>query len=162
AFLAPNKALVVPTPTFDAVARSAQIIGADVRSVPLNQTHAHDLDAMLSLARSGAGLIYVCNPNNPTATLTSKSDIDSFLSKVPPGVQVLMDEAYHDYVTPTGAYSSFLSRAATDSRLIVTRTFSKIYGLAGLRIGYAVSSLETATLLASHRLAMGVSVVGAC
>jgi histidinol-phosphate aminotransferase len=159
AFLAPGKACVTANPTFDAVARAAQFLGADLRSVPLNHAYAHDLDAMLAQARPGAGLVYLCNPNNPTATLTPKSELDWFVSKVPPGVPILLDEAYHDYVAPTGAYSSFLARAARDPRLIVTRTFSKIYGLAGLRIGYAVSAPETAKLLAARRLAMSVNVV---
>jgi histidinol-phosphate aminotransferase len=169
AFLSPGKALVTPTPTFDAVARAAQLLPAEarveVRAVPLTNVLAHDLDAMLAQSRSGAGLVYICNPNNPTGTLTPKPDLESFLSrvtdKVPPGVPILIDEAYHDYVAPAGAYASFLSRAAADPRLIVTRTFSKIYGLAGLRIGYAVSAPETAKLLAARRLAMGVNVVAA-
>lgn len=161
AFLAPGKALVTATPTFDAIARAAALLGAEIRSVPLTRVHAHDLDAMLVQSRSGAGLVYLCNPNNPTGTLTPKPDLESFLSKAPSGVPILIDEAYHDYVTPAGAYASFLARAAADSRLIVTRTLSKIYGLAGLRIGYAVSAPETARPLAARRLAMGVNVVAA-
>ena len=161
AYLGPSKALVVASPTFEVIARVARLIGAEVRSVPLTRDHAHDLEAMLARADRVTGLIYICNPNNPTGTLTPKSDLGGLLQKVPPGVMVLMDEAYHQYVAPTSAYASWAARAAAHSHLIVTRTFSKAYGLAGLRVGYAVSSAETARQLAARRLPMDVSAVGA-
>jgi histidinol-phosphate aminotransferase len=116
---------------------------------------------MLESTDASTGLIYLCNPNNPTGSLTPKSDIESFLAKVPAGVSVLVDEAYHDYVPPTSAYATWLRRTASDPRLIVTRTLSKVYGLAGLRVGYAVASLETSKRLALRRLAMGVNVIAA-
>jgi histidinol-phosphate aminotransferase len=116
---------------------------------------------MLARTDPTTGIIYVCNPNNPTGTLTPKSELDGFLTRVPPTIPVLIDEAYHDYAAPTGAYGSFVGRAAADPRLIVTRTFSKVYGLAGLRVGYAVSSPETAERLAERRLPMAVSMVAA-
>jgi len=157
--LGAGKSLVKAVPTFDVIAHTARLRGAEVRTVPLTRLYAHDLDAMLARTDATTGLLYVCNPNSPTGTLTAKSDLEAFLAKVPSGVSVLIDEAYHDYVTPTGAYASWASRAAADARLIVTRTFSKVYGLAGLRVGYAVSSAETAKRLALQRLAMDVNVV---
>jgi histidinol-phosphate aminotransferase len=161
ACLGPGKALVMASPTFDSIALAARLVGAEVRSTPLTRDYAHDLNAMLARADATTGLLYICNPNNPTGTLTPKADLEGFLPKVPSGVSVLLDEAYHDYVAPTGAYASLAARAAADSRLIVTRTFSKIYGLAGLRVGYAVSSTETAKRLAARSLPMGVSIVAA-
>lgn len=161
AYLGPSKNLVMALPTFESVAHAARLIGAAVRNTPLTRDYGHDLNAMLGRTDGAAGLLYICNPNNPTGTLTPKSDLEAFLSKVPSGVPVLIDEAYHDYVMPTGAYASWVARAAADARLIVTRTFSKIYGLAGLRVGYAVSAVETAKRLAARCLPNGVSIVAA-
>lgn len=161
ASLGPGKSLVMASPTFDTIAQAAQRVGAEVRSVPLTPTYAHDLGAMLAQADRSTGLFYICNPNNPTGTLTPKSDLESFVAKAPSGSAVVIDEAYHEYVAPCGAYASWAARAAADPRLIVTRTFSKIYGLAGLRIGYAVSSAETANRLAERQLPMSVNAVAA-
>ena len=161
AFLGPGKALIAASPTFESIAQAARVVGAEVRTVPLTRDYAHDLGAMLARAQGTTGLIYICNPNNPTGTLSVKSDLEVLLRRVPVGVAVMIDEAYHEYVAPTSAYASWASRAAAHSQLIVTRTFSKIYGLAGLRVGYAVSSAETAKRLAARRLPMDVSAVGA-
>jgi histidinol-phosphate aminotransferase len=161
AWLGPGKSLVMASPTFDSIARAAGLLGAEVRSVQLTRVYAHDLDAMLARIDATTCLLYICNPNNPTGTLTPKADLEAFLPKLPSSVPVLVDEAYHDYVTPTGAYASWATRAAGDPRLIVTRTFSKVHGLAGLRIGYAVSSAEMAKHLSARRLPMGVNSVAA-
>lgn len=161
AFLGPGKALVAASPTFELIAQAARVVGAEVRSVPLTRDYAHDPEAMLARADGTTGLIYVSNPNNPTGTLTPEPDLEALMRKVPRGIVALIDEAYHEYVAPTSAYASWASRATAHSQLIVTRTFSKIYGLAGLRVGYAVSSAETARLLSARRLPMDVSAVGA-
>ena len=161
AYLGRGKSLVTASPTFDFIADAARLVGAEVRNVPLTRDYAHDLEGMLARTDATTGLIYICNPNNPTGTLTPKSELETFLGKVPSGVAVLVDEAYHDYVAPTSTYASWAARAAANPRLIVTRTFSKVYGLAGLRVGYAISSAETAKRLAARRLPMDVSNVAA-
>jgi histidinol-phosphate aminotransferase len=161
AWLAPGQNLVMASPTFQSIAHAAKLSGAEVRNVPLTHEYAHDLSAMLAHADAKTGIVYICNPNNPTGTLTPKSALDAFLPKVPSGTFVVMDEAYHDYVSPTGAYDSWLTRAAADSRLIVTRTFSKVYGLAGLRVGYADSMEETAKGLAVRSLPGSINTVAA-
>jgi histidinol-phosphate aminotransferase len=161
AWLGPGMSLVMASPTFDCIASAARLLGAQVRSVPLNRVSGHDLEAMLARADATTGLFYICNPNNPTGTLTPKTDLETFLFKIPPGVTVLIDEAYHEYVAPTGAYASWVQRAVADPRLIVTRTFSKVYGLAGLRVGYAVSSAETAKQLSIRRFPMELNLVAA-
>lgn len=161
AFLGPGRNLVIASPTFDCIANAARVLAAEVHAAPLTRDYAHDLDAMLARADAKTGLVYICNPNNPTGTLTPKSDLDAFLPKVPAGARVVIDEAYHEYVAPSGAYASWAARAAADPRLIVTRTFSKIYGLAGVRIGYGISSVETAQRLATLRLPLAVSGVAA-
>jgi len=161
AFLGPDKNLVTASPTFDCIANAARMLGAEVRGVPLTRDYAHDLDAMLARSDRTTGMFYICNPNNPTGTLTPKSDLDTFLAKVPAGAGVVIDEAYHDYVAPSGAYASWAARATAIPKLIVTRTFSKIYGIAGLRVGYAISSAETAKRVAVRRLPMDVNGVAA-
>src|SRR5262249_3621431 len=102
AFLGTGKSLVTAAPTFDAIANAARLRGAEVRTAPLTRLYAHDLDAMLARCDATTGLVYICNPNNPTATLTAKSDLEAFLTRVPSGVSVLIDEAYQDYVAPIG------------------------------------------------------------
>jgi len=84
--------------------------------------------------------VYVCNPNNPTASLTPRRDLETFIGKLPAPTYVVIDEAYHHYAGMSGMYASFIDRRLDDERVIVARTFSKVYGLAGLRLGYAVAS----------------------
>jgi histidinol-phosphate aminotransferase len=160
-FLGPGKSLVMATPTFDTIAGYARASGTEVRAVPMTKRYKHDLDTMIRRTDTSTGLIYVCNPNNPTGGLTPKSDLKSFFDRVPRGVSVLIDEAYHDFVPPTSTYTTWVGRAASDPRLIVTRTLSKVYGMAGLRVGYAVASSGTSKRLAQRGLAMGVNIVAA-
>lgn len=161
AFLKPGKKLLQAAPTFPALARLAQTAGVEVVEVPLNKRYEHDLGAMLDHARTPTGLVYIVNPNNPTGTLTPRKEIEAFISKLPSDVVVLIDEAYHHFVAPVGAYESFLDQPVSDPRLIVSRTFSKIYGLAGMRIGYAVATPEIARCLAAGFPGWSVSIVSA-
>jgi histidinol-phosphate aminotransferase len=140
AFLGSGKQLIQASPTFEAVEHYAHVAGSEVTSVRLTPAFAHDLDGML--ARSGASttLVYVCNPNNPTASLTPRNDLANFIAKLPPSTFVLIDEAYHHYAGTSGMYASFIDRPLDDDRVIVTRTFSNVFGLAGLRLGYAIGS----------------------
>jgi histidinol-phosphate aminotransferase len=161
AFLKPGKKLVQAAPTFPSLGKLAQAAGVEVVSIPLNKRYEHDLGTMLDAARSSTGLVYIVNPNNPTGTITPRKDIEAFISKLPPDVTVLIDEAYHHFVTPNAAYESFLDRHFTDPRIIVSRTFSKIYALAGMRIGYAVATPEMAKRLPAGFPNWSVSVVSA-
>ena len=161
ACLAQGKNLVMATPTFPSIATAAKLAGAEVRNVPLTHEYAHDLPAMVAQTDAKTGIFYVCNPNNPTGTLTPRGTLETLLPKISAETFVVMDEAYHDYVSPSGAYGSWAKRAATDPRMIVTRTFSKVYGLAGLRVGYAVSSEETAKRLKARQLPGSINAVAA-
>jgi histidinol-phosphate aminotransferase len=161
AFLTGGKKLVLASPTFDAMARFAAGSGAGVAAVPLTGTYAHNLEAMLAQADYSTGLVYICNPNNPTGTLTLRNDLDTFLRKLPGKSPVIIDEAYHHYVNASQAYASFIDHPLDDQRLIVVRTFSKIYGLAGMRVGYAISSPQLARSLSAHCLDFGVNAMGA-
>ncbi|MGB7282862.1 MAG: aminotransferase class I/II-fold pyridoxal phosphate-dependent enzyme [Candidatus Acidiferrum sp.] len=162
AFLAPGKKLITALPTFEAIGRYAKILGAEVVEVPLTSNYSHDLAAMLARTGSDTGLIYICNPNNPTASLTPRKDLEDFVSKLPASTTVLIDEAYHHFVEPTHTeYSSFIDHPMHDDRVIVARTFSKVYGLAGIRVGYAVGSPEKIGALSARGLKEGVNAVGA-
>ena len=88
-------------------------------------------------------LVYICNPNNPTASLTPRKDLENFIGKLPASTFVVIDEAYHQYAGQSAMYSSFIDHPVDNAQVIVTRTFSKVYGLAGLRLGYAVASPNT-------------------
>ena len=161
AFAGRGTNVIVAVPTFDVLGEAASATGADLIEVPLTSSHAHDLDAMLAKVDGSTRLVYVCNPNNPTGTLTRRRDLEQFVSALPAGVHVLIDEAYHHYAAVSSEYASFIDRPIGDSRVIVTRTFSTIHGLAGLRVGYAVAAPDVAERLAAVRLANGVSAVAA-
>jgi histidinol-phosphate aminotransferase len=159
AFLQPDKKLVIAKPSYPLLTVYARNKGVDVVEVPLTSDRSHDLKAMLAKSDSSTGLVYICNPNNPTGTLTARQEIEEFLRMLPSTIPVVIDEAYHGYVTPSSSYASFIDRPPDDSRTIVARTFSKIYALAGLRIGYAVASAEVAHQLSSFRLQFGENAI---
>ncbi len=159
-YLGPGKTLIMASPTFELIAQYAQNAGAQVIMVPLTRDHAHDLNAMLERAGTGQGVVYICNPNNPTGTVTPRADLEAFVRKLPSGYTVLMDEAYHHFVIGSGAaYTSFIDRPVESDQLIVTRTFSKIYGLAGMRIGYAVATPDTARRLMAQKVDWAMSLL---
>jgi histidinol-phosphate aminotransferase len=161
AFLGPGKKLVQASPTYPEIGKLAQGVGAEIVDVPINKMYEHDLGRMLERAGDSAGLVYICNPNNPTGTLTPRKAIEDFVRRLPASTTVLIDEAYHHFVSPNSSYASFVDHPFDDPKVIVCRTFSKIYGLAGMRIGYAVASPDMARRLSSGRLEFGVSVVSA-
>lgn len=132
--------LVVVDPTFEAIAKLAEAGGAEIVKVPLTASFAHDLERMGAAAKNG--LIYICNPNNPTASITPKEELRAFIANTPPATMILVDEAYFHYAESPD-YESVIPLLKEHPNLIVARTFSKIYGMAGLRCGYAVAQKET-------------------
>jgi histidinol-phosphate aminotransferase len=140
AFLGRGKQLIHASPTFEAIEHYAASVDSEIIAVPLTSAFAHDLDAMLGRVGSSTRLVYICNPNNPTASLTPRKDLETFISKLPASTLVVLDEAYHHYAGASGMYASFLDHPSNDQKLIVVRTFSKVYGMAGLRLGYAIAS----------------------
>jgi histidinol-phosphate aminotransferase len=135
AFTSPERALVTVEPGYEAAARAAEFIGAPVLRVPLKPDGSHDLRAMLAESKTKpTGLFYVCNPNNPTGTVTPRAEIEWLIANKPEGSIVLLDEAYIHFSDEPPAAD--LVRAGKD--VIVLRTFSKIYGMAGLRAGFAI------------------------
>ena len=135
-----NGKLVAADPTFEAILRHATADGAEVVKVPLTNTFAHDPPKMLAAAKGG--LIYVCNPNNPTASITPKDDLRDFITKTPRETMILVDEAYFHFADSPD-YETVIPLVKDHPNLIVSRTFSKIYGMAGLRCGYCVAPKET-------------------
>jgi histidinol-phosphate aminotransferase len=161
AFAGAGKKVVVARPTFDLMAQGARAAGSEVIAVPLRSNYAHDLDDMLSRVGNAAALVYVCNPNNPTGSLTRRNDLETFLARLPANVYALIDEAYHHYVGGSSEYASFIDRPVANPRVVVVRTFSAIHGLAGLRVGYAVASRPAADRLRAARLPDSVNAPGA-
>lgn len=160
AFLTAGKKVVLAEPTFPLIARYAEATGAASVPIPL-KGYAHNLEGMLNASDASTGLVYICNPNNPTGSLTRREELEQFLKKLPASIPVIIDEAYHHYaIAGSQAYASFVDRTVDDSRLIVLRTFSKVYGLAGLRIGYAIASKELAQQLSANRLQFGENTLG--
>ena len=156
-FCSPSKHLVAAHPTFETCGAVARLMGYPVREVPLDSEQRIDLDGMLKQVK-GAGLVFLCNPNNPTAHVHGKAAVENFVRAAlaaDPEVIILVDEAYHEFVDDP-AYASMLPHVATESRIIVSRTFSKIYGLAGMRIGYAFGQPATLGRMTPRRVPNGV------
>ncbi len=151
AFLAPGKRLVVADPTFEAMARYAQLAGAEVVKVPCDAAWRHDLEAMAKAARERPGLVYLCNPNNPTGTLVSRAALEKFLAGMPAESVALVDEAYFHFADDP-AYGTLLDSVKAGANLVVARTFSKIYGMAGLRLGYAVARRDLIEKMRPHQV----------
>jgi histidinol-phosphate aminotransferase len=137
AFTSATKSYVTADPGYEAGMHAAKATGARVVKVPLTSTHAHDVKAMLAAAPD-AGMFYICTPNNPTGTLTSHSDIESLLANKPKDAIVMVDEAYIHFSDASTA----LDLVKADKDVVVLRTFSKIYGMAGLRCGFAIARPE--------------------
>ena len=135
AYCSKERPFITADPGYEAGGRAAQFIGAKVIRVPLTPTQAHDVKAMVRVAHEKkGGVIYICNPNNPTGTITTKSDIEWALANKPEDTLLLLDEAYiHLSDEPLSS-----DLVAMDKDLIILRTFSKLYGMAGLRAGCAM------------------------
>lgn len=140
AFTGPGKQVIQALPTFEAIGEYAKSVGTKVISLRLDKRWGHDLPAVLAAAQAAPSLVYICNPNNPTGSLTLRQEIEDFIRKMPANCYVLIDEAYHHFAEQSGDYESFIDRPVDNDRVIVARTFSKVYGLAGLRIGYGIAS----------------------
>jgi histidinol-phosphate aminotransferase len=159
AFLGSGKQLIHAAPTFETMEFYARATGADVLAIPLAPDFSHNLGAMLARTTAATGLIYVCNPNNPTASLTPRKDLEAFIAKLPASTLILIDEAYHHFALQSHTYVSFIDRPIADERVIVARTFSKVYGLAGLRLGYAVASPQVVQQMRKFSTADSVNAI---
>jgi histidinol-phosphate aminotransferase len=130
-FTSPTKPFVIADPGYEAGAEAAKFIGAKIVQVPLNKDYSHDVKAMAAV--ENAGLIYICNPNNPTGTMTKREDLEWLVANKPAGSIVMIDEAYIHFAGKDENTS--VRMVAADKDVVVLRTFSKLYGMAGLRAG---------------------------
>ncbi len=145
----PGMRYVIPDPTFENVADYEAPSGLELVKVPLLADWSHDLQRMRELAGRGPALVYICNPNNPTASLTSTADVAAWIADAPEQLFFLVDEAYIHFVDVAG-HETAIPLALERPNVVVTRTFSKIYGMAGLRLGYGIAQAETAKRLSPY------------
>ncbi len=141
-FLNPGDEIIFAQPSFAEYEFTATIMGATSVKIPLID-FKHDLNAMLAAITPRTKMLYICNPNNPTGTIVTAEEIDSFMSRVPQDVLIIFDEAYYEYVE-SPSYASGIKYVKEGRNAVVLRTFSKIYGLAALRVGYGVTTPDIA------------------
>jgi histidinol-phosphate aminotransferase len=158
ALLHPGVNTVMATGTFSQYKHNAVIEGCDIREIPLIDG-AHDLEGMLRAIDENTSVVWLCSPNNPTGVYINNKAVSEFLSKVPKDVLVVLDEAYNEYVHAEDYYDA-LSLVKNHNNLIVLRTFSKIYGLASLRVGYGITTSEIAKVLDPARPPFNVNALG--
>jgi histidinol-phosphate aminotransferase len=151
--------VMFPWRSFEAYPIVTQVVGAQQIRVPLTAEHALDLDAMAAAVTPSTRLVFVCTPNNPTGTLIRRAELDRFIDAVPSNVLVVLDEAYWEFVDDPDAPDG-LDFARERDNVAVLRTFSKAYGLAGLRIGYAVAPEHIATALNKVYVPFSVNRIG--
>lgn len=149
AFTGAGKHVIVAEPTFEAVLDYAKVTRAEAVKVPQTADFRHDLPAMAAACTDKTALVYVCNPNNPTGTVVTRDELSAFLRRVPRSAVVLVDEAYHHFVEDP-RYGSASDSAGKVPNLVVVRTFSKVYGMAGMRLGYALGTKENLQAMRTH------------
>lgn len=160
-FLNPGEEVVLGNPSYEAFRDTAYIAGAVPVMVPLDEDMNYDLDAMLKAITPKTKMLVICNPNNPTGTFTDSAKLEEFIKKVPESVIVVIDEAYLEFVRNPVTYSMIkMIREGYEKPLIVLKTFSKAYGMAGLRIGVAAGKPELISLLAKSGAAWNINFLG--
>ena len=159
-FMSPTKHLVEASPTYGNCSGQARQLGWTIKTAPVDAALKTDLGALLPLVK-GAGLVYLCNPNNPTGTVVSGQAISDFVAEVrktSPTTAILIDEAYSDYADKS--FSSAIALALATPNVMVAKTFSKAYGMAGVRIGYGIGQAETIRRIAKYRMPYNVNTFG--
>jgi len=156
--VAPGEEIVMATPSFIYYPIAAQIVQAKAVQIPLDKNYRHNLEAMAKAVTKKTKLVFVCNPNNPTGTVVSAAALKAFLEQLPPEVVVAVDEAYHEYVDDP-SYQTALNFLKEHPNLVVLRTFSKIFGLAGTRIGYLAANEEIVAAVNKVREPFNVNLV---
>jgi len=155
ATLDPGDEIVCAWPSFPSYVLDAAKLGAVSVKVPLRD-HVHDLDAMLEAIGPRTKLVYVCHPNNPTGTANGRAELESFLDGVPGHVLVILDQAYFEYIDDPDYSDGIADHFAKGRRVVVLRTFSKIYGLAGERVGYGIAPADVVAATSKVRRAFDV------
>jgi histidinol-phosphate aminotransferase len=156
ATLDPGDEVVCGWPSFPSYVLDAQKLGAVPRTVPLRD-HVYDLDGLLAAVGPRTKLVYVCHPNNPTGTANGRAELLAFLDRVPEHVLVVLDQAYFEYIDDPDYLDGIADAFVQGRRLVVLRTFSKIYGLAGLRVGYGIAPADVVAATSKVRRAFDVT-----
>jgi histidinol-phosphate aminotransferase len=145
--------IITGDPSYNDLPSTAAELGSKVIKVPLTADYKLDLDAMEAKVGPNTGLVYICNPNNPTATIVDAAKLKGFCERVSKKAMVFVDEAYIDYL-PDPQASSMMNAVKAGQNVIVARTFSKLYGFAGLRCGYIVAQPEVVKILSGYATGM--------
>jgi histidinol-phosphate aminotransferase len=154
--LGPGDEVVLGWPSFPSYVITARKLGATAVTVPLRD-HRYDLDAILGAVSERTKLVYVCHPNNPTGTMNTRAELDAYFERVPEHVVTALDQAYFEYVDDPEYADGIEEYLKRGRRVVVLRTFSKIFGLAGLRVGYGVASEEIVAALGKVRRAFDIT-----
>lgn len=150
-FLRPGDKCIVSKPTFGVYMKTAMYQGAEIVDVPLDHQHfTHDVDAILDAVDASTRVVYICNPNNPSGVIMPAEDMDRLVEGIPEHALVVADEVYHDFVSRPD-YPDSLPHVLSDKNVIIVRSFSKAYGLAGLRVGYGISTPDIVKYLTRLR-----------
>ena len=155
-----ERPLVTGSPSYEQPVRLAQLAGVPVHEVPLTADLKLDLAPMLAKS-GGSGLVYICNPNNPTSTVVPSAAVRELVeqvAKISPSTIVLIDEAYFEYADDPG-YTTLIPMVAQYASVVIARTFSKIHGMAGMRVGYAIAQEKTLAAMREQHSASGISVM---
>lgn len=155
AFISAGDEVVISLNTFSTYETVSKIMDAAVVQVNLNN-YTYDLPAMSKACNAATKMVFICNPNNPTGTIVRQKELDQFIDKLPPGAIAVIDEAYREYVESSD-YPDSIRYVQGKKNVIVTRSFSKIYGLAGLRLGYAIAKPELVKYLRLVRMPFSVN-----
>lgn len=158
AYLNPGDEIIMAKPSFSEYDFSARLMDANPVYIP-SKEFRHDLKAMAAAVNEKTKIVYVCNPNNPTGTIVTHKELEDFLNELPPGILVVLDEAYYEYVGDPSYPRSLELLKGGHNNILILRTFSKIYGLAGLRVGYGLANEQVISDLNTVREPFNVNSV---
>jgi histidinol-phosphate aminotransferase len=156
AVIDPGDEIVCGWPSFPSYVIYGLKLGAEPVRVPLRE-HRYDLEALLDAVTSQTKLVYICHPNNPTGTINTRAELDAYFERVPDHVLTVLDQAYFEYIDDSEYADGIDDYFKGGRRVMVLRTFSKIYGLAGLRVGYGVGAAELVTAMSKTRRAFDLT-----
>lgn len=150
-YVNPDDEVIIGSPSFSEYIFATHLMGGKIISVPLTTDYRFDLEAMAAAITEKTKVIIICNPNNPTGTMVNKQEVNAFIAQVPDHILVVFDSAYAEYAEDDGQYESGSTYVIKYPNVIELRTFSKIYALAGLRVGYGIAAADTIAMIGRTR-----------
>lgn len=150
-YVNPDDEVIIGSPSFSEYIFATHLMGGNIVSVPLTAEHRFDLEGMIAAITEKTKVMIICNPNNPTGTIVNKQEVNAFIAQVPEHILVVFDSAYAEYAEDDGQYESGSTYVIKYPNVIELRTFSKIYALAGLRVGYGIAAAETIAMISRTR-----------